>query len=545
MTNMERKTENKSRQSERGVALIIALLAMAVIAGLGMTLLVSSSTESLINANFRRASLAYFDARGGLEEARGRMGPDALPLTNNLSSVGIPCTNAATCPPMYDAATGAANLAVAYYIRLNTTIDPSIATCTYLGQSGICRDPDAPASAANRVYFTTTQPGTQIPYVWTKITLATQKKLKRNLVIPCDPSDPSSPNYCDPTALDDTKMICWKNQTTLSIYNGPVTAYADCGTPVNPVYILTSLAIEPGTPTPTTRVLREVVAPGKVPGLPGPLVMDGPSVYIPPTANPFVLSGCDYQNLPNPPCNEAGDTPSVIVPTATDALNAQIAIPEGPNRNSDYPGIQNNGCINPPGPPPSTCDAADSASVAAATDPTIFPNGNPLLTNPHFADCAAVQSFQQYITLGADVIYNPVGTQTNLALGSPNSSGSFNDNRTVINVINGDADLATVDMRPSPGDTGAGILLVTGNLNIQGSTEYHGLIIVLGGTMSVTGGGNGHIYGGIFVANTTTCPSTLGPVTFDPSGGSITIQYDSYWANPSNGWIPMQVLSMN
>lgn len=542
MTNMECKTETKSRQSERGVALIVALLAMTVMAGLGLALLVSSSTESLINASFRRSGLSFFDARGGVEEARGRLGPDALPLTNTNTgsgaSVAIPCSAPATCPPMYDVATGAVNTNVAYYVRLDTTIDPGSATCTYLGQSGICRDPDAPAVAANRIYFLTTQPGTAMPYVWTKITLATQKKLKRNLLTPCNPSDPSDPSYCDPTALDDTKMLCWKNQNRLSIYNGPATAYVDCGNPVNPVYILTSLAIEPSTPTPTTRIVREVVAPGKIPGLPGPLVLDGfPGVYIPPTSNPFTLSGCDAAF--SSPCNTSPPhTPSVVVPTVADVTTAQTAIPDtmGTNRNPNYPGVTNNGC-NPN--PVCGTGSPNSASVAAATDTTVFPNGNPLTSNPYFADCAGVANLYAYISAAADYTYN--GNQSSLS-----TPGSLNDGNSVINVINGDATLAVTDMRPSPSDRGFGILLVTGNLTISGSTDYNGLVIVLGGTMYVTGGGGGTFIGGIFVVNQTTCPGSLGPVLFDPSGGgSFTIQYDSRYANPANGWLPMQILSMN
>ncbi|MBI1956243.1 MAG: hypothetical protein HYS38_07595, partial [Acidobacteria bacterium] len=108
------------------------------------------------------------------------------------------------------------------------------------------------------------------------------------------------------------------------------------------------------------------------------------------------------------------------------------------------------------------------------------------------------------------------------------------------------ASLAATDMRPSPSDRGFGVLLVTGNLTISGTSDYNGIIIVLGGTMFISGGGGGIIRGGIFVANTTTCPGSLGPVTFDPSGGgNFTIQYDSRYANPGDAWLPVQLLSLN
>ncbi len=538
MTKIEVSVPNKSSQTpEQGVALVVALLAMVVISGLGFALLLSSSTESLINSNFRQSTLAYFAARAGTEEARGRLGPDALPQTNNLSSVAIPCSSGATCPPLFNAATGVPDLTRAYYIRLNAAIDPTNATCTYLGVPNICADPNPPPGGAT--FFLTTQPGTQMPYVWTKITLATQRKLKRNLVTPCNPSDPADPNFCAPGTLDDTQMICWMNQRQLSVYN-PAAAFATCGDPINPVYIITSLAIQPGTPTPTRRLVREVVAPGRIPGLPGPLTLDGfPGTYIPADAFPFNIIGCDASDPA--PCNGPPDAPALIVPTAMDAANAQLVITDGPpaglNRNTRYAGVTNNGCAG------ATCSAAGSASVAAATDAAVFPNGNPLTTNPYFANCAGVDLLRSYITDGADFVYN--GDTTSLNQLVPNTSGSFNSDNAVINVINGNANLAADDLRPSPGDTGAGIVLVTGNLDLAGTTDYHGVIIVLGGTITIVGGGGGVVTGGIFVTNTTTCPLSLGEATYNALGGVLTIQYDSTWANPPLGFLPMQILSMN
>jgi hypothetical protein len=48
------------------------------------------------------------------------------------------------------------------------------------------------------------------------------------------------------------------------------------------------------------------------------------------------------------------------------------------------------------------------------------------------------------------------------------------------------------------GDMGQGVLLVNGNLNIQGSFVYYGQVIVRG-TLKLTGTGN-HIYGGVMAA---------------------------------------------
>ena len=49
------------------------------------------------------------------------------------------------------------------------------------------------------------------------------------------------------------------------------------------------------------------------------------------------------------------------------------------------------------------------------------------------------------------------------------------------------------------GDLGQGVLLVNGNLNIQGGFVFYGQIIARG-TVKLTGTGN-HVYGGVMAAN--------------------------------------------
>ncbi|HBB86546.1 MAG TPA: hypothetical protein DC047_02900 [Blastocatellia bacterium] len=79
-------------------------------------------------------------------------------------------------------------------------------------------------------------------------------------------------------------------------------------------------------------------------------------------------------------------------------------------------------------------------------------------------------------------------------------------------------------------DGGAGLLIVTGNLNLSGNPSFDGLILVLGGgSVNRNGGGNGSIYGSIVVAHFD--PVNSGPFlspTFNTNGGgNSTMQYDS------------------
>lgn len=77
---------------------------------------------------------------------------------------------------------------------------------------------------------------------------------------------------------------------------------------------------------------------------------------------------------------------------------------------------------------------------------------------------------------------------------------------------------------------GAGLLVVTGTLTLNGNAPYSGLVLVLGGgSLTRNGGGNGSSLGSILVAKFNNSGDFLAP-TFDSNGsGNSSIQYDSDW----------------
>jgi hypothetical protein len=86
--------------------------------------------------------------------------------------------------------------------------------------------------------------------------------------------------------------------------------------------------------------------------------------------------------------------------------------------------------------------------------------------------------------------------------------------------------------------SGAGILVVKGQLTYSGNTSYTGIIMVIGkGIMVRSGGGNGTISGGVYVANTAGLDGIIGnaddalgvSVLNTSGGGASNIQYCS-WA---------------
>lgn len=94
--------------------------------------------------------------------------------------------------------------------------------------------------------------------------------------------------------------------------------------------------------------------------------------------------------------------------------------------------------------------------------------------------------------------------------------------KPVLTFVDGNTDL--------PPQGGAGLLIVTGTLTMNGSSDYKGLILVLGGGQLIRdGGGNGNSLGALLVARFGNTGDFLAP-TFTSSGsGTATIQYDSEW----------------
>ncbi|KAA0876277.1 PilX N-terminal domain-containing pilus assembly protein [Nitrincola tapanii] len=92
-----------------------------------------------------------------------------------------------------------------------------------------------------------------------------------------------------------------------------------------------------------------------------------------------------------------------------------------------------------------------------------------------------------------------------------------------ITVVRGDA---AIEFKGN--DTGSGILIVEGNLTTKGTPSWNGLVIVLGGTFSIGGGGNGGLEGSMYVLNMNTPSSgewsyrSTG-VTFDSKGGGTAL----------------------
>ena len=60
----------KRLKTQRGIAMMVALLALLLLAAIGMGLMFMADTENSVNNNYRDSQKAYFAARAGAEQAR-------------------------------------------------------------------------------------------------------------------------------------------------------------------------------------------------------------------------------------------------------------------------------------------------------------------------------------------------------------------------------------------------------------------------------------------------------------------------------------------
>jgi hypothetical protein len=66
-------TLTSNGKSERGAALLIAIFALLLVSVVAMGLMEMAGTETALSANYKSATQAFYDAKAGVEEARGRL----------------------------------------------------------------------------------------------------------------------------------------------------------------------------------------------------------------------------------------------------------------------------------------------------------------------------------------------------------------------------------------------------------------------------------------------------------------------------------------
>ncbi len=444
-------------QNQRGIALILALIALLIVTSIGLSMMFMADTETSIDGNFRDLQTAYYASKAGLEEARDRMKTGA---TNSISA------NLPTALP------GNANGVL--YITNPTgseTVSPWLTTNAYFDDE-ICKEVNCgggqipPTSgwytsqSASAAYAATPV----LPYKWARVTL------KTNASASGWSGGTHNYMYVDGNSANASYYVCWNGTNEIA----QSTACPASTTP--PVYMVTALAV---TPSGTRRMVQNEVAQNvmTMPSFSGALSLDGTSdSFSAASSNSYNVSGSDHAGC-------GGRATSAVVPAigvndAADVTSVSAAIPS--NRKTNYTG----GSASP--------DVENVSSTLSST----------------FQSVSALQTLMTAIKNNADQTYN--GAQSSLA--NPGTSTApqiiyVDGDLTLSGNVTGYGILVVTGTFTASGTVGwNGIVMVVGKGVVVGkgggSNQYIGAFIV---AKTVDSSG--------------TPLTTLGSPTFDWSGG--------------------------
>jgi Tfp pilus assembly protein PilX len=500
--------KTKPGNSEQGFALIIALLTLLLISAALMGMFIMSNTETNVSANFRDEQTAYFASKAGIEEARDRMRSTA---PNTLS---IKTTLGSALPGQPNGILYVTNPAAA------ETDTPWVTTGTNYPDDEFCKEITPCGANLTAGTWTSQAASTSyaaapiLPWKWVRVMAKVNKPSLTSKLMPVDGS-----TGIGPTA---GLRVCWNGTNQLA------TGAASCKVAnpgYLPVYELTALAV---TPSGSRRMRQYELSRTPFPGIPGAFVFDGsnPS-FNPPNSSAFSVSGTDVAQGPTA---GVGCDPAVNQPALGAYDNSSVATLDGdmvgpPDRSGQY-----------------------TSSTPYVTTPAVSNVNSSLSTGPiNLTTVGGLTNLVNLITGAAGANVYPSGTV-------PPNMGT--NTAPVVNVVNGDLTLT---------GSGAGILLVTGQLTLNGNFSYNGVILAIGeGAITKSGGGGGTVNGAMFAANLFSDPvpaggpgaypaytTLLSPPSHAPGvpyfgwsgGGNATIQYDSCWIGNVTDALPFKLVA--
>jgi hypothetical protein len=484
---------NRHKQSESGVALLIAIFVLLLISVIAISLIVASGSESSLAGNYRSSASAFFAGTAGLEEVRGRLLPGNQDYFNNTAAGFIPTA-------------GALAIGDVRYI-LNPAAGENAASLltTYPDTEYQKEFGAAPVTSQTIPSVSTVTSGGTTYYgplfKWVRITAATEKSIgtdvDNNLAF-----DSTTPLYYDSGHTPQPSLVVTATP--------PVSA--------KQALEITALAVLPNG---SQRLVQYVVAAQTLNlQFPSALTLSGKSItFAGANSNVYYANGTDGSGNP-PAVPGCSPNPSTSLP----AIGVTEPLGTSANQTSVIAGIPRQ----------------DHYTGAGLPIPSV---SNAISLTPSLQTPASLNALVQTISQNGVVITptppspGVAGTATNADLPAMSATNPA----TV--VVNGNLSLSSF--------VGYGLLVVTGNFSYDGNSGWKGIILVVGsGTTTFTGmgGGNQEFDGAIFVATIKDTNgnllSQLGTVNFNISGGGGNgVYYNSCWINNAQRPLTYKVLS--
>jgi len=532
------------RKHERGIAMIVALLSLVLLAAIGMALMFMADTENSVNNNYKDSQKAYFAARAGAEEVRmqlttGALNASANNLTMPLSTAGtgiIYVKNPTAGEPI-DPTTGTGNT-----ISANPYLDDQLCWEKYTGMATLSPGSAGPCGSngattqllGSSTSFTAatlpTSPGVNgsdaLPFKWVRITN------KQNLMGPL--STGALSQKVNPAQANGLQ-VCWDGGHEIVI---PAGSTCQAQSPITmPVWEITSLAVTPkvGANPGSRRIVQMEVAfnPPLVPPAPisteAPVNLQGSLIL-----NAYDNCTCSCSTIGNgnntvTTCgvNQAGCYKSAhavftentvsVTGGAGQTITMYGSDPTQGTQTIPGPSVQR---VNP-WPNSLNIDNLINQYKASASRPnwasTCSGTANFTSLPPSYLNCVT-QTNQQFGTYPSSLPTEP-------------SPGSYT---SVTEYIPGSVKLTAAA-------TGSGLLIVDGDLEVNGGLNWYGLVLVRG-KVSFTGGAgqNVNLYGSLLAGEDV---SATDQAQTDNFGGSINFHYDLCALKNLGGSSPPQLLA--
>ena len=531
----------KRLKSQRGIAMMVALLALLLLAAIGMGLMFMADTENSVNNNYRDSQKAYFAARAGAEDARlllvrdSTLNANAMALNTNSPFKMIYLKNPTGTETIDPTTGGAANpsLATNPYMDdqlcweryANLTLTPGAGPCGSNGQTGQLLTDSTAFTATTMTQTAGVNGSDALPFKWVRIAA------KQNLMGALGSSGTKVNN-----SLGAGQQVCWDGNQEVVVNSGT------CATQtvtVMPVWEITSLAVTPkvGANPGSRRIVQMEVA------LSPPLIPPAPISVMAPVSlqGSYVLNAYDNCKCSCTTTGSGSHQVTACLPRAGQPVNACATSAHAIFTQNSVGVIGNSGStITSFGTDPTSGTTTTVGPSVQGVNP--WPNSlniNTLINkyragavSPNYT-CTGTQNLTT-----TPATYKDCGTQASQTFGTypaglptEPAAGSYT---SVTEYIPGSVHLTSAA-------TGSGILIVDGDLDINGGLNWYGLILVRG-KVSFTGGAGAstNLYGAILAGddvNATNQPQT------DGFGGSINFQYDVCALNRLGGSTPPQLLA--
>lgn len=538
-------------RNERGIAMLVAMIVLVLMAIIGLGFMFMADTENSVNNNYRDSQRSYFASRAGIENARVLLAAGALNTQVMAMDGKMPGSSSAAVVYVYnptgsetiDPTTGDYaddELCQEQFATLNSTLGYTTVTpgvpCAAPGKSsyfstatGLNVNSSNPAGSD----IPYTQTASALPFKWVRITN------KQNMMGLLNSANSSSTNYfVDPTQAGNLQ-VCFNGTNEFVISSGTCLGQKP---QAEPVWLLTSMAITPrlGSRPGSKRVTQMELAlsPPLLP--PGVVSTEAPLNFHGSSVNVDAMDNCN--------CN-----PNKCTTTTSGLTTCQNRSGTG-NCSSPYTGAYTAGTVSTNGNPTAETQYGNSLSTnnsASIQQVSPWPYNIDQLINSYASGAQAPSWMSSTACPGTPdftavpPVYAVCGTHSGGTYGQfpgMDSTGALNNSPPAIfqtTYIPGTVHLAG-------GPTGAGVLIVDGDLTIDSGFQFYGLVLVRG-QVTFSGGGSAgtNIYGAILAGGDVSnkCQNSDDNLCTDSVGGNVNLQYDSCALSRSSGAVAPRLLA--